>query len=111
LIRAALDTRGLRIVGNLTTHNLPWQEITLITKRRNHASRAIMSASRSMARACRADTGANLWFAGYSIDPGMEKGGSARSAYLKRKRRECLKRQQTADQTAAQTAAQTAEAE
>jgi len=34
LIRAALDTRGLRIVGNLTTHDLTWQEITPITKRR-----------------------------------------------------------------------------
>jgi len=91
--RTELDTRGLRIVGNLTTHDLTWQEITLITKRRNHRIRGYhvgikVDGSRRPRRPW-----CNLWFAGYFVHPGMEKGGSALSAYHKRKRRECLKRQ------------------
>ncbi len=102
--RTRLATRGLRIVGNLTTHDLPWQEITLIAKRRNHRIPGYHVGIKVDGSRLPRRHWYNLWFAGYFIHPGMEKGGSALSAYLKRKRRECLNRQQTAAQTAAQTA-------
>ncbi len=98
--RVELDTRGLRIVGNLYTHDLTWQEITLITKRHNHRIPGYHVGIKVDGSRLPRRHWCNLWFAGYFIHPGMEKGGIALSAYLKRKRREFLKRPQTAAQTA-----------
>ncbi len=90
--RLELDSRGLRIIGNLYTHDLRWQEITLIAKRHNHYLAPgyhvgiKVDGSNLPRRHCR-----NLWFAGYFIHPGKEKGGIALSAYLKRKRLDYLK--------------------
>jgi hypothetical protein len=95
--RVELDARGLRIIGNLWTHDLTWQEITLIYRRHNfrapgyHVGMEVDGSNLPRRHWC------NLWFAGYYIHPGMEKGGTALTAYLKRKRREYLKRQAAAD--------------
>jgi hypothetical protein len=92
--RVELDQRGLRIIGNLWTHDLTWNEITLITKRHNfratgyHVGIKVDGSNLPVRHWC------NLWMKGYFIHPGMEKGGIALTAYLKRKRREALKRQQ-----------------
>lgn len=91
--RVELDARGLRIVGNLYTHDITWNEITLITKRHNfrlpgyHVGIEVDGTNLPRRHWC------NLWLAGYFIHPGMEKGGIALTAYLKRKRREYLRRQ------------------
>lgn len=93
--RVELDARGLRIIGNLYTHDITWNEITLIYKRHNfrvpgyHVGIEVDGSNLPLRHWC------NLWTKGYFIHPGMEKGGIALTAYLKRKRREYLKRQQT----------------
>jgi hypothetical protein len=95
--RVELDQRGLRIIGNLYTHDLTWAEITLIYRRHNfrapgyHVGIEVDGSNLSRRHWC------NLWVAGYFIHPGMEKGGTALTAYLKRKRREYLKRQAAAE--------------
>lgn len=92
--RVELDARGLRIIGNLYTHDITWNEITLIYKRHNfrvpgyHVGIEVDGSNLPLRHWC------NLWVKGYFIHPGMEKGGIALTAYLKRKRREYLKRQQ-----------------
>jgi hypothetical protein len=91
--RVELDGRGLRIIGNLYTHDLTWAEITLIYRRHNfrvpgyHVGIEVDGSNLPRRHWC------NLWLAGYFIHPGMEKGGTALTAYLKRKRREYLKAQ------------------
>lgn len=93
--RVELDARGLRIIGNLYTHDITWNEITQITKRHNyrapgyHVGIEVDGSNLPVRHWC------NLWVKGYLIHPGMEKGGIALTAYLKRKRREYLKRRQT----------------
>ncbi|WP_324075663.1 MAG: hypothetical protein RSE14_02490 [Erythrobacter sp.] len=97
--RVELDARGLRIIGNLYTHDITWDEITQITKRHNyrapgyHVGIEVDGSNLPVRHWC------NLWVKGYLIHPGMEKGGIALTAYLKRKRREYLKRQQTETST------------
>jgi hypothetical protein len=91
--RVEVDARGLRIIGNLYTHDITWAEITLIEKRHNHRIpgyhvRITVDGSRLPRRHW-----CNLWLAGYYIHPGMEKGGIELTAYLKRKRREYIKRE------------------
>lgn len=91
--RVELDARGLRIIGNLWTHDITWDEITLIYKRHNYRAPGYhvgieVDGSRLPPRHW-----CNLWVKGYFIHPGMEKGGIALTAYLKRKRREALRRQ------------------
>ena len=98
--RVELNARGLRIIGNLYTHDLTWKEITLIHRRHNfrvpgyHVGIEVDGSNLPRRHWC------NLWAKGYFIHPGMEKGGTALTAYLMRKRREYLKR-------AAQAEAQT----
>lgn len=95
--RVELDQRGLRIIGNLYTHDLTWTEITLIYRRHNfrvpgyHVGIEVDGSNLPKRHWC------NLWAAGYFIHPGMEKGGTALTAYLKRKRREYIKRQAAAE--------------
>lgn len=95
--RVELDARGLRIIGNLYTHDITWEEITRITKRHNfrlpgyHVGIEVDGSNLPRRHWC------NLWLAGYFIHPGMEKGGIKLTAYLKRKRREYLKRQEMAE--------------
>lgn len=90
--RVEIDQRGLRIIGNLYTHDLSWQEITRIYRRHNfrvpgyHVGIEVDGSNLPRRHWC------NLWAAGYFIHPGMEKGGTALTAYLRRKRREYLKR-------------------
>ena len=92
--RVELDARGLRIIGNLYTHDITWDEITSITKRHNyrapgyHVGIEVDGSNLPRRHWC------NMWINGYLILPGMEKGGIALTAYLKRKRREYMKRQQ-----------------
>jgi hypothetical protein len=91
--RVEIDARGLRIIGNFYTHDLTWQEITLIQKRHNYRApgyhvRIEVDGSRAPRRHW-----SNLWLTGYFVHPGMEKGGIELTAYLKRKRREYLKSQ------------------
>ena len=91
--RVELDARSLRIIGNFYTHDLTWQEITRIYKRHNyrapgyHVGIEVDGSNLPRRHWC------NLWFAGYYIHPGMEKGGIELTAYLQRKRREYRKRE------------------
>lgn len=100
--RVELDPRGLRIIGHLWTHDLTWQEITRIYRRHNyripgyHVGIEVDGSNLPRRHWC------NFWLAGYFIHPGMEKGGTALTAYLKRKRREALKRHAEADAAAPQ---------
>jgi len=92
--RIELDARGLRIIGNLYTHDLTWQEITLIQKRHNFRVPGYHVGIQVDGSRARRRHWSNLWLTGYYVHPGMEKGGIELTAYLKRKRREYLKRGQ-----------------
>jgi hypothetical protein len=91
--RVELDVRGLRIIGNLYTHDILWGEITAITKRHNfripgyHVGIAVDGSHLPQRH------WSNLWLKGYVIHPLMDRGGIALTAYLKRKRRDYLKLQ------------------
>lgn len=93
--RVEVDARGLRIIGNLYTHALDWDEIVSIRKRPNyrvpgfHVEIQVDGARNPRRHWC------NLWMTGYHIHPGMEKGGSALAAWLNRKKREYTKRTQS----------------
>jgi hypothetical protein len=90
--RVEIDARGLRIIGNLYTHDLHWDEIASIRKRSNfrapgyHVEIQVDGSRNSRRHWC------NLWLAGYFVHPGMEKGGIALAAWLNRKQREYTKR-------------------
>jgi hypothetical protein len=98
--RVELGAKGLKIIGNLYTHDITWDEITLITKRHNyrvpgyHVGIEVDGSHLPQRHWC------NLWMKGYMIHPGMEKGGIALTVYLKRKRREYLKRAQASGEAA-----------
>jgi hypothetical protein len=82
---------GLRIIGNLYTHDLHWSEISDIHPRPNYRAPGYhvgikVDGSRSAKRHW-----CNLWFSGYYIHPGMNKGGKELSRYLNAKRREWAK--------------------
>jgi hypothetical protein len=92
--RLEIDRRSLRLVGNLWTHDISWQEITRISKRPNPRAFGYhvlieVDGSRLPRRHWH-----RLWVAGYQIPTPMEKGPTELTAYLKRKRRDYLKRQQ-----------------
>jgi hypothetical protein len=92
--RVEVDRCGLRIIGNLWRHDLTWQEITRIRKRHNFRGigyhvHITVDGSRSPHRHW-----SGLWLQGYRIATLMDKGPTELTAYLERKRRESLKRQQ-----------------
>ncbi len=91
--RVELGSRGLRIIGNLYTHDITWEEITRIYRRHNFRLPGYHVGIEVDGTNLPRRHWSNLWLAGYFIHPGMEKGGIALSAYLKRKRREYLKRE------------------
>jgi hypothetical protein len=93
--RVEISVRGLRIIGNLWTHNITWNEITSIYKKHNFRVPGYQVGIEVNASNLPVRHWCNLWVKGYFIHPGMEKGGIALTAYLKRKRREYLKRQQS----------------
>ena len=91
--RLEIDSRSVRLVGNLWTHDISWQEITCISKRHNPRSFGYhvlieVDGSRLPRRHWH-----RLWVAGYQIPAPMEKGAAELVAYLNRKRRDYLKRQ------------------
>ncbi|RNJ62947.1 MAG: hypothetical protein EDM03_00405 [Porphyrobacter sp. IPPAS B-1204] len=93
--RLEIESSSLRLVGNLWTHDISWEEITRISKRHNPKSIGShvlieVDGSRLPRRHWH-----RLWIAGYQIPAPMEKGPTELTAYLKRKRREALARQQT----------------
>ncbi|OZA92335.1 MAG: hypothetical protein B7X57_08465 [Erythrobacter sp. 34-65-8] len=92
--RLEIDSRSLRLVGNLWTHDISWREITRISK--VHNPRGIgyhvlieVDGSRLPRRHWH-----RLWLAGYQIPTPMDKHPTELAAYLKRKWREALRRQQ-----------------
>ena len=91
--RLEFDSRSLRLVGNLWTHDISWQEITRISKRINPKGIGYhvlieVDGSRLPRRHWH-----RLWVARYQIPTPMEKGPTELTAYLKRKRRDALMRQ------------------
>ena len=92
--RLVIDAPGLRLVGNFWTHQVTWQEIEHITKRSNprgvgyHVHLEVDGSNLPRRH------WSGLWFAGYQIPTAMEKGPTELTAYLKRKQRDYLNRQQ-----------------
>lgn len=103
--RIEIDPHGLRLVGNFWSHTMTWEEITRIEKRHNfrapgyHVEIAV-DGSRLPRRHW-----SNLWWDRYQIPFGMEKDAGRLSEYLRRKRREALKRQAAAQIVEAQACA------
>ena len=90
--RVEVDHQGLRIRGNLYTHDLRWDEIVSISKRHNHRIPGYhveiqVDGSNNPPRHW-----SNFWLKGYFIHPGMEMGGIKFAAYLSRKKRDYHKR-------------------
>lgn len=90
--RVEMDGNGLRIIGNFYTHDLTWEEITRIYPRPNYRLPGYhvgieVDGSRRPRRHW-----SNLWFAGYFIHPGMDKGGKELAADVKRRRSASLRR-------------------
>jgi hypothetical protein len=95
--RVEIYPHGLRLAGNFWSHRMTWQEITRIEKRHNYRAPGYhveieVDGSRLPRRHW-----SNLWWARYQIPFGMEKDAGRLAEYLRRKRREALKRQQAAD--------------
>ena len=96
--RLEVYPHGLRLVGNFWSHRMTWQEIVRIEKRRNYRAPGYhveieVDGSRLPRRHW-----SNLWWARYQIPSGMEKGAGELAAYLKRKRREALRREEAAQE-------------
>ncbi|OBV12656.1 hypothetical protein [Erythrobacter dokdonensis] len=94
--RLEIDSRSLRLIGNLWTHDISWQEITCIAKHPNPKGFGYhvlieVDGSRLPRRHWH-----RLWVAGYQIPTPMGKGPTELTAYLNRKRRDYLRRVQAA---------------
>lgn len=94
--RLEIYPHGLRLVGSFWSHRMTWQEITRIEKRHNFRAPGYhveieVDGSRLPRRHW-----SNLWWARYQIPFGMEKDAGTLTDYLRRKRREALRRQEAA---------------
>jgi hypothetical protein len=92
--RLEIGASGVKMAGNFWTHHFTWQEITRIRKRLNYRALGyhvlIEVDGSNLPRRHWTHLGAG----GYQIPTPMEKGPTELTAYLKRKRREYLKRGQ-----------------
>ncbi|WP_143738117.1 hypothetical protein [Erythrobacter donghaensis] len=93
--RLEIYPHGLRLAGNFWSHRITWQEITRIEKRHNYRAPGYHVAIEVDGSRLPRRHWSNLWWARYQIPSGMEKGAGELTDYLKRKRREALKRQQS----------------
>jgi hypothetical protein len=92
--RLEVDHRSLRLLGNFWSHDISWAEIASISIRPNprgigHHVLIEVDGSRLPRRHW-----SRLWSAGYQIPTPMEKGPTELAAFLKRKRREYIQREQ-----------------
>lgn len=94
--RLEIGAGGLRMVGNFWTHSLSWPEITRIERRLNLRGIGYHVAIEVDGSRLQPRHWSGLWASGYQIPTPMEKGPIELTAYLKRKRRDYLRRAQTA---------------
>ncbi len=92
--RLEIDAGGLRLVGNFWTHHVTWREITNITRRPNPRGLGFHVHLEVDGSNLPRRHWSGLWFAGYQIPTPMEKAPAELTAFLKRKQREYLNRQQ-----------------
>ncbi|WP_172449790.1 hypothetical protein [Porphyrobacter sp. HT-58-2] len=92
--RLEIGASGVHMVGNFWTHHFTWQEITGIRKRLNYRALGYHVLIEVDGSHLPRRHWTHLGAGGYQIPTPMEKGPTELNAYLKRKRREYLKRAQ-----------------
>ncbi|MCZ8369534.1 MAG: hypothetical protein O9293_06125 [Porphyrobacter sp.] len=92
--RLEIGASGLRIIGNFWTHSLSWTEITRIERRINLKGIGYHVAIEVDGSRLPRRHWSGLWASGYQIPTPMAKVPTELAAYLKRKRREYLRRAQ-----------------